>query len=85
MTLAETNQRMTINQISEFVISNQVRCGCGYKFRRGDIRNYGHDHGWNIAGYQKKQWVYFHCRACHYDTNLRKILHRIALEKEEGQ
>ena len=73
---------MTIPQISDFVTSNQVSCMCGYIFRRGDIRNYWHDDGFAISGYQRKQWIYFHCRACQCNTNLKKVLRKIALAKE---
>jgi hypothetical protein len=38
-----------------------------------DKRMYSHENGWLVPGYSEKQWVYFHCEKCKYDTSLDKL------------
>jgi hypothetical protein len=39
----------------------------------GYIENYDHNGGWNVEGFQRKQWLYKTCRKCGYQWALWKL------------
>ena len=82
-TVLESDDLLTLQDIANFVVSKKARCTCGCVWRRTDIRTYDHDGGYPVAGYERKQWIYFHCGACKCDQKLRNILHRIELEESK--
>lgn len=40
------------------------------------LRMYDHPEGFDVAGKEKKQWLYLHCTKCGRDYSLKKILFR---------
>jgi hypothetical protein len=48
-------------------------CGCAISV--ADIRHYEHPDGWQVAGYEKRQWLYFLCprQTCQYQTSFDKL------------
>ncbi|GAH20547.1 unnamed protein product [marine sediment metagenome] len=65
---------LSLSEIADYLISKDICCKCGYKFRPGDINLYEDDSGYNILHYKTKQEIYFHCRSCHLNTYLKNII-----------
>jgi hypothetical protein len=71
-------KNMTLKEIAAAVIQLSGECvSCGHPFDLDDIQTYNHDGGIEVKGYDKRQWVYFHCKKCEYDSALWKIVQRI--------
>jgi hypothetical protein len=65
---------MTLQEIAAAVIQKHGCCAsCGEPLDLNDIKTYDHEGGIAVKGYDKKQWVYFHCKKCDYDSALWKI------------
>jgi len=48
-------------------------CGRKLPIRDSAIKMYPHDGGWNVNGYDKKQWLYIICPKCGYQWALWKL------------
>ena len=46
-----------------------------HRFER-KLRMYDHPEGFDVAGHEKKQWLYLHCTQCGRDYSLNKLLSR---------
>ena len=56
-----------------YVAIPQKSCwNCGSPMSRRDLKHYAHSGGWYIKGVAGRQWIYFHCRHCNYDTAIWK-------------
>jgi len=57
-----------------------VCASCGRTLFINSIHSYDHDGGLPVQGFAEKQWVYFHCKRCGYDSALWKVLNRLVRE-----
>lgn len=54
----------------------RVRCTCGHDLKTNQMMHYPHRDGVPIVGIGP-QWIYLHCRTCHYDWALWKLSYGI--------
>ena len=75
---ANRTKDMTLKEIAVAIVQKNGECvSCGHPFDLDDIMTYNHNGGITVKGYDKKQWVYFHCKHCDYDSALWKVEQRI--------
>ena len=75
---ANRTKDMTLQEIAVAVCQKHGSCvTCGMPFDLDDIKTYDHEGGIAVKGYDKKQWVYLHCKKCEYDSALWKVEQRI--------
>ncbi|MDP3012824.1 MAG: hypothetical protein Q8M92_01190 [Candidatus Subteraquimicrobiales bacterium] len=49
--------------------------------KHGGILMFPHPNGAEVEGEKKKQWVYFHCYECQYDSNFKKSMIKYELAR----
>jgi len=82
---AQKTKNTTLQEIATAIIQKDGRCvNCGHPFDLEDIKTFDHEGGIVVKGYDKKQWVYFHCKKCEYDSALWKITNKIKWRERAG-
>ena len=89
-------QKVNLEIMTKAIVKAKITCFGKLNFCEtpinSDPKMYDHDGGVFIEGHEKKQWVYFECPRCNYQTSLVKILNKyqkplsiifIALHMEE--
>lgn len=72
---------LPLEGIEAEILQRGGKCvNCGKPLRRGSIRSYDHADGIEVLGFQKKQWVYFHCSKCGLDSALWKVLQQLGVK-----
>lgn len=46
---------------------------CSTELPVGCIEYYDHEQGWQVEGFQKKQWLYVTCKKCGHQWSLEKL------------
>ena len=59
----------------EYGHKGSLTCVCGFVFNphRITIEHYDHDDGYEVEGYDKRQWLYITCPRCNYQMALWKL------------
>lgn len=71
----------TISEIEELLLSHNAKCySCGVPHKKGEITNVNHMGGFEVKGFDEKQWVYMTCGSCGAQGAIWKIL--IGLQDE---
>lgn len=66
---------MTKNTLGDYRRQiTRTKCDCGFEgLDTLPIESYDHSGGWEVEGFQSKQWLYIHCPKCDYDWALWKL------------
>jgi hypothetical protein len=65
---------MTLEEWEMFVLSQDPTClSCGQPLPAGVLEHYDHEDGWSVEGFSARQWLYFVCPACRYQTSFAKF------------
>lgn len=76
------NVAYSLREIEDIVMRNMGKYLCCERLiRKNSIRSYDHEGGIEVIGFDKKQWVYFHCNKCDHNSSLNKVIHNIELNK----
>jgi len=70
-TLPESTGARTLTEYAALVSGKCCRwCGAQLK---GQVQHYDHSGGWEVSGFQQRQWLYTTCPRCQYQWNLGKL------------
>ena len=47
---------------------------CGTSLENCEIEHYPHEDGWEVEGFEERQWLYVTCPKCGYQWSLWKFL-----------
>ncbi|MHA1228552.1 MAG: hypothetical protein ACTSPV_17625 [Candidatus Hodarchaeales archaeon] len=65
----------TLEKIEEDRIAQSAKCWwCGCLFEKGAIWNDSNRYGIEVAGFQEKQIIFFHCHKCGNNTSLNRCI-----------
>ncbi len=72
---ARTAGAMSFFEYAQLAVSHGARClQCSHPSRVVDLRHYSpHSDGWKVEGLPEKQWLFFLCAKCRYQTALSKL------------
>ena len=68
-------KKMNLEIMGKAIVKANIRCRCGVPINT-DPQMYDHDGGVFVEGHEKKQWVYFECPNCSFQTSLVKIINK---------
>lgn len=65
---------MDLREYAVLAINRGAHCfNCHLPVRSKDFRYRPHSDGWAIEGLTEKQWLFFECPECHYETSFEKL------------
>lgn len=66
---------LSLHDYAQLAVKQGASCfNCGRPAQVEDLQHYGpHPEGWRVKGYALKQWLFFKCPACRYQTSFVKL------------
>ncbi|PWB38761.1 MAG: hypothetical protein C3F02_02525 [Parcubacteria group bacterium] len=65
---------LTLAEYARLGMEKRNKCRrCGALLTAGMMRHEDHASGWKVKGLMGLQWLWFHCKECHYDTSFQTI------------
>ncbi len=68
-------QKVNLGIMTKAIVKAKIACRCGVPIN-SDPKMYDHHGGVFVEDHEKKQWVYFECPSCNFNTSLVKIINK---------
>lgn len=67
---------MPLKDMMNHVFEYDITCfSCSKPLVKKELERYPHENGWETEN--GKEWLYFRCTHCHYDTSMSKVLRQM--------